>query len=351
MDILDVFRNDAFSALSLTSFIDRHPFNPQGLGSLNLFEPIPLRNKAMAVEERNGQLVLIPTSARGGPATERTTEKRKVRYFEAPRLMHGDTLRSDEIQGVREFIGDGGIAQTVLMQMQAEVARRLTGPTGLTSNIEYTWEYHRLGAIQGILLDAGGNVLYNWFNEFGITPATEIGFNLAAGATAATGTLRPLLNNINRTIQRAAKGSWIHGRSKVAAICGDTFYDQLTNHFDVKQTYLNWLAAKELRAGQAFSQFEFGDILFINYRGSDDNSAIALPTDKAKFFPIDAPGVFQVGWGPGESMEWVNQPGKPMYVNMIPDRDRRSWIRSEITSFPLFLCARPDMLMSGRSEA
>lgn len=351
MDILDVFRGDAFTSLSLTSFIDRHPFSPQGLGELGIFEPLPIRNKALAVEERNGQLILIPTSPRGAPATERVTEKRKARYFEAPRLMHGDTLYVDEIQGVREFIGDGGIAQTVPMQIQAEIARRLAGPTGLQASMEYTWEYHRLGAIQGILLDAGGGTLFNWFNEFGITPVSEIGFNLSAGQTAATGTIRPILNNIVRTMMRAAKGTWVPGRTRVIGLCGDQFYDGLTNHFDVRQTFLNWNAARELRTGQAFSEFTFGDITWINYRGSDDNATIAIPTDKAKFFPAGAPGVFQVAYAPGESAEWVNQPGKPMYVNPILDRDRRAWFRNEITSFPLHICTRPDMLMSGRAEA
>src|SRR6202012_4190133 len=136
---------------------------------------------AMAVEERDGVLTLISTSPRGAPRTERVTEKRKMRYFDVPRLFHGDTIRADELQNVREFIGEGGIAVTVLMQLQTELARRFGGPTGVLTNLDYTEEYHRLGAIQGILLDADGTtVLHNWFNEFEITPPTEIAFNLAA---------------------------------------------------------------------------------------------------------------------------------------------------------------------------
>src|SRR5258708_4847201 len=106
--MLDIFNADPFSAMELTSFVDRHPFNPSGIGSLGLFTPLPIRTTALAVEERNGVLVLIPTSARGAPAKERNLEKRKMRYFESQRLRHADTLYATELQNVREFVGDGG---------------------------------------------------------------------------------------------------------------------------------------------------------------------------------------------------------------------------------------------------
>ena len=354
--MLDIFNSDAFSAMELTSFVDRHPFLPTGIGSLGIFDPLPIRTTALSVEERNGVLVLIPTTARGAPGTERATEKRKMRYFESFRLRHSDTLYATELQNVREFVGDKGAAVTVLMQVQTEMARRLTGPTGLTSNMEYTWEYHRLGAVQGLLQDADGSTLYNWFTEFGITPATEIGFNLAAGATpsgASVGTIRPLCNGVIRAMKRASKGAWTPS-TKVVALCGDTFYDQFTNHYDVKQTFLNWAAAKDLREGaqfNAFSEFTFGDITWMNYRGSDDNSTIAIPTDKVKFIPVGAPGVFQVAWAPGEGIQHVNQPGRPLIVQPILDRDRNEHIRFELSSYPLHICTRPDMLQSGRSES
>lgn len=353
MDILNVFRNDAFSTISLTSWVDRLPYVPTMLGDMNLFTEVPIRTTAMAVEERNGVLVLVPTSPRGAPRTERTTEKRKMRYFSVPRLFHGDTIQSHEIQNVREFIGTGGVANTVLMQLVTEVQRRLAGPTGILNNLTYTEEYHRLAAIQGLLLDADGSQLFNWFNEFGITQPTEIGFNLTAGATAETGTIRPLCNQILRAMKRAAQGTWLPS-TRVVALCGDTFFDGFTNHQDVRKTYQNFLDARELRGGSqftAFATFEFAEIAWVNYRGSDDNSTIAIPTDKVKFFPLGAPGVFQKGMAPGESFEWVNQPGKPRYVRMIPDEKRNEHVDIEATAYPLHICTRPDMLQSGRSEA
>lgn len=349
-DILDIFNQDAFKAIELTAGIQRNPYAPVGLGTLKLFTPNPIRTTALAVEERKGQLVLIPLSQRGTEGTQRTTEKRKMRYFDVPRLMHDDTLYASELQGVREF-HDGNNVQTTFMQVQDEVGRRLYGPTGLLSSVEYTKEYMRLGAIQGLMLDPkDGSQLYNWFDEFQIAQAPEVGFNLAAGVVNS---LRPICNAISRAMQRKAQGAWLPG-TQVGALCGDAFYDAFTNHTDVIRTFLNWADARDIRnggQGGAFKEFEFDDIVWINYRGSDDNTTIKVPDDKVKFFPIGAPGVFQEAMAPGETMDWVNTPGLPAYVLPILDIQRRMWWKQEVYAYPLFICVRPEMLLSGRSEA
>ncbi|GBQ92104.1 putative phage protein GP20 [Acetobacter nitrogenifigens DSM 23921 = NBRC 105050] len=338
---LDVFNQDAFTTMELTSYVDKVPFQPTGIGDLDLFEDLPVRTTFLMVEERDQRLVVIPTSDRGAPATERQTEKRKARYFEIPRLSHGDTVYASELQNVRAFG-----TQTDLMQVQDEVNRRLAGPTGLTANMEYTWELHRLGAIQGMLLDSDGSVIRNWFDEFEISQPAEIGFALDA-ADPALGSLRIQCNQIVRAMMRAAQGAWLPS-TRVMAMCGDDFWDKLITHKDVLTTYFNWEAARELRKGTAFEAMDFGGISWFNYRGSNDNTTVAVGTDKVKFFPAGAPGVFQRALAPGEAAEWVNTLGKPIYIIPIYDRDRNFWWRMEAYSYPLHICTRPEILRSGR---
>ena len=356
--ILNVFRQDAFTSVSLTEAVERNPYQPTGLGELKIFEPKPIRTKALAVEQREGRLVIVPTSARGGPPTERITEKRQARYFECPRLATADTVYAAELMDVREFG-----TESQMMAIQQEVGRRLNGPTGLTSNIEYTWERHRLGAIQGQLLDADGSVLFNWFNEFGIAQPDEIGFYLN-NPTPTDGALRTQCNQVVRQMARAAQGAFTN-RTRVIGLCGDEFWDELVNHPDVTKTYYNWLQAAELRQGTAFrgggddanpmaaagmvTPMLFGDIYWINYRGSDDLTSIAIPPSKVKFFPQNAPGVFTVAWAPHANEEWMNKLGRPTYVIPIEDRDRREWWRMEVYSYPLHICTRPEVLLSGRA--
>jgi hypothetical protein len=341
--VMNVFRSDAFSTLSLTQAVARNPYLPIGLGAMNLFGPEPIKTSAVMIQQYQGKLTIIPISERGSPPTERVTEKRQARYFGTVRLAHGDTITAAELQNVVDFD-----APDLLMELQREAARRLSGPTGLLSNIEYTKERHRLGAIQGIVRDANDNIIYNWFNEFGITPPAEVVMNLAA---AAAGTLRPLADQIKRGMIRAAQGAYIDGVTKIVALCGDQFFDAFTNSPDVRQTYLNWLAATSLRESGAFESFMFYGINWINYRGSDDTSTIAVPTNKARFFLQDAPGLFRVAWSPGETFEWVNKPGLEQYVVPIYDNDRNSWFRQEVYSYPLYICTRPETLWSATMDA
>lgn len=344
MTILNVFRNDAFSSVQLTSGVERNPFNPTGIGDLKIFEPFPIRTTALAVEQRQGKLIVIPTSNRGEPPTQRVTEKRQARYFPVPRIAHSDTVWASEIQDVREF-GQ----ESVMMQVQAEVARRLSGPTGLQASVEYTWERMRLGAIQGKVVDADDAIIYDWFEEFAITQPTEIGFDLLNPAPV-DGALRTLCNQVVRGMARASQGAFT-ATTTVMGLCGDEFWDALVNHPDVTKTYYNWAAATELRQGTAFEAMRFGGIDWFNYRGSDDTTSVAVPTDKVKFFPKNAPGVFQVAYAPGESVQWVNTLGKPIYIIPIPDRERQMYWKMEAYSYPLFICNRPEVLFSGRMEA
>ena len=344
MASLDVFHQDAFTTIQLTAAVDKYPYQPQALGDLDVFEDEPIRTTALAVEQRQGQLIIIPTSPRGAEGTQRIAEQRQARYFKVPRLMHDDTITANEIQDIRAFG-----TESELMQVQAEVARRLSGPTGILRNIEYTWEFHRLAAVQGLLLDKDGSVIFNFFEEFGITPAQEVAFNLDADAV---NTLRPICNAIRRSMARKAQGAWLPS-TKIYALCGDAFYDAFVNHPDVIRTFLNWSAAADLRddaQGGAFDTFKFAGIYWMNYRGSDDNTTIKIPDDKVKFFPVGAPGVFKRALAPGESFEWVNTPGKPMYVIPIPDRDRNAFWKMEGYSYPLHICTRPEMLQTGRLE-
>ncbi len=354
MAILDVFDSDAFTSVSLTAAVERNPYLPTGLSTLRIFQPKPIRTKALAVEQREGRLIVIPTSDRGGPVAERVTEKRQARYFEVPRLAHGDTIKASELMGVREFG-----TESQMMSVQKEVGRRLSGPTGLLKSLEFTWERHRLSAVQGRLIDSDGTVIYDWFNEFNIARPAAVAFNLAA---KTSGALRITCNQLVRRMVRAAKGAFVPG-ARVIGLCGDEFWDLLVTHPDVTATYLNWVQAVELRKGMAFlgdkganpisanpgilSPMPFGDIEWINYRGSDDLATIAIPPNGAIFFPEGADDVFDVAWAPHDNEEWLDTLGKPTYVLPIKDRDRRAWWRMEVYSYPLHICKRPEVLMSG----
>ena len=345
MSSMDIFNQDAFKMLSLTDALNLQEFQPSFIRSLGLFTPRRVRTEAIAIEEKDGVLNVISTSQRGAPLDQRDTQKRRIRDFRTPRIAKGDSIRASEIANIRAFG-----SETELMQVQGEVADRLNGPSGLMREVEMTWENMQLGAVQGIVLDADGStVIYNWFTEFGVSQASEIDFDLD-NATPDDGAIRVLCNTVTRAMLRAAKGAWVNGRTSIMGICGDNFWDDFVSHSEVRETYLNQQEAGDLRneVGNAFESLRYGGITFSNYRGTDDNSKVAIGTDKVKFFPVGAPGAFQQAYSPGEFFDTINMPGQDVYAMLIPDRDRNAFVDVEVYSYPLPICTRPAMLQRGK---
>lgn len=345
MASFDIFQNNAFKLVEMTQAIEDVPYMPTLLGDLNIFTPVPIRTEDFGIERRDGKLSIIQSSRRGAPVEERVNEPRNMRAFKTIRLAKGDTIRASEIQFIRAF-GQ----ESEFMAVQAEVARRLSGPMGILSDMDITWENQRLGGVQGIVYDADGSVIINWYDEWGIAQPAEVGFPL----NDQNADIMLQCQAIRRAVRVAAKGSWIDGVSEVHALVGDTFYDKLTRHASVKETFKNWNAAVALRQAIEFEAFYFGGIWWHNYRGTDDfvaagqkgTKGVGINADKAKFFPTNTRGAFQVGLSPAEFFGGFNgQPGRDRYSMTLPDPSgRQAFVRIEVYSYPLFVCTRPEML-------
>jgi hypothetical protein len=341
MATLDIFKQDAFKLQSMLQAIDAVDYRPQRLGDMGIFTPNPVRTEVVSIEKRAGTLALIQTSPRGAPLGQRNTEKRDIRDFRTVRIAESDRIMASELAGIRAFG-----TESELMQVQAEVARRLMGPVGLESKVELTLENMRLGAIHGVVKDADGSTIYDWFDELGVTQANEIDFDLD-NASPASGVVRKKCSEVVRAMMKAAKGVWTPA-TRVHALCGDAFWDDLTAHSEVRQTYLNTQEASDLRNGNAYEIFNYGGITWENYRGTDDGSTVAVHTDKARFFPVNAPGAFLEVFSPGEQFAHIGQLGQRLYPLIVPDRDRDMYADIEAYSYPLHVCTRPLMLQRAK---
>ncbi|ORE87733.1 phage protein GP20 [Aurantimonas sp. 22II-16-19i] len=339
--VLNIFDQDAFGVVELNEeVVQKIDYKPQLLGSLNLFRPIYSRSRFIAIAKKEGKLALIPTSQTGEPPEELNLKGSDVRPFKTKRLAEGSTIYAEELQGVLGMPMDMAVRD-----MQAEVVDRMAD---IQDDMELTWEHQRLGAIQGIVYDSDGTtVLENWYTNWDITQPTEINFALGTPGTNVRGKCK----EVERGMKTAAKGVWTPS-TEIHAIVGDTFYDDLISHPNVEKFYLQWAAAADLQtAGAAYGAFSFGNITWHNYRGTDDGTSISVGTDKAKFFPVNARGAFQVGWAPAEFEPYVNQRGKEKYGMILPDPSgRNAFRRVEMYSYPLFICTRPEMLYSARGR-
>lgn len=335
---MDIFADNAFGLVELTAALEDIEYEPNWLGSMNIFTERSVRTEKVSIERRENELHLVPTTLRGAPLPQLTMKDRNIRDFRTVRVAKGDRLNASEIAGIRAFGTDSEFEQ-----VQTEVATR---SIRIRADLDLTHENMRLGAIQGILLDSDGSTIYNWFTEWGIAQPAEMTFNFV---DLVDGKLREKCHQIIRAMRKASKGAWSPA-TQVYALAGDEFFDNLIKAPEVRATYLGWAAAADLRQASPGPGeiFPFGGINWVNYQGTDDNSTVAVAPTKVKFFPVNAPGAFLRVNSPGEFFDTINQPGQEFYALTIPDRDRNAFVDIEVYSYPLYVATRPAMLLRGK---
>lgn len=330
MVMLDVFKADAFSVNSLADAVDLLPYVPSRLEELGLFRPKPVTTTSVMVEEREGNISLVPVSARGTRGTTEKKRKRNVRSFAIQHLNQHDQLLADDVQNVRAFG-----KETDLELASAAVNDKLEI---LKQNLNATKEFHRIGAINGVLLDADGTtVIFDYFDEFGIVE-TSVNFDFAN----ANANLKQTCVELARIMRNKLGGTPYQG---IHAICGDAWFDALVSHPSVERAYERWLDGQFLRTSQLRTGFEFGEITFENYRGQVGDVTY-MPTETARFFPVGTPGLFSVAYAPADYMETVNTRGRQFYAK----QERLPFdtgVLLELQSNPLFYPTRPGCLLKG----
>jgi hypothetical protein len=330
--MLDVFTSNPFTLRSLTAAVNERPFVPGRLGSMGLFSSAGISTTTVAIENIKGTLRLIDTTSRGGPGVQHTPDKRKMRDLRTVHIQPDDHINADEVQNVREF-GQDDQAKSLL----SEVMSRFDG---MNANIDATIENLRMGAIKGELLDADGStVIYDLYTEFNVTKLADIDFVLGTSTT----NIKSLCNQVVRGMVDELGASPL---ATVHALCGDSFYDELTTHPEVKAAYERQQDGAFLREGGAvYDSFTYGGITWENYRGAVNGTPF-IATGDVRFFPVGVQGLFQNWFAPADYNETVNTKGLPRYAKLIPDRNDKG-AALEAQSNPLPICTRPRVLRRG----
>jgi hypothetical protein len=352
-NFMDIFNDDAFSLISLTAAINNVDHVPGRAGELAFAGTSRgVAVTTVAIESRSEALSLIQTSGRGTPAPKETRTKANVRSVSIPHIKLEDTIQASEVQGVRTFGTSNQLSgvQEVVNGSLTKMARRH----------DLTLEHHRLGALRGEIKDADGSALTNLFTLFGITND-----NSAVGGTSSDASakifdfdfdgltteernVRLVCQDIKRWITRKAK-MVVPSTARVWAFCGDNFFDKLIEVEDVKATFNNTAEQRvRLGANYAFGVFDYGDVVFENYRGTDDDSGtVGIDPDEAIFFLVGVPGLYEEYYAPATFVETVNTLGLPRYAKLAPDNRFNESIEAHTQQNPLPLCMRPQTLLKG----
>ena len=337
--MLDIFNNDAFSVTSLTDAVNEISFKPGRIGEMGLFSTTSVDTLSIAIERKGDILTIVPPTPRGAPGTTIGKEKRDLLMLPVPHFEVNDAVMADEVQGVRAF----GTEQQLETVISKVVQRQATH----VASFAVTEEFSRLGAVQGIVSYADGSTL-NLFQEFRVTPEPVTNFKLAA-SNPVDGDLRELCTKITRKMADHLGGMPFTG---IHAFCGDDFFDALLKHPEVRETYKGYSAAQILREGyiganrSSYGIFEFGGIVFENYRGAV-NSKVFIETGDCHMFPLGVPGLFKTAYAPADYNETVNTMGKRLYTQQYTMQNNKG-VHLDTQTNALQYCVRPKVLMKGK---
>jgi hypothetical protein len=248
-----------------------------------------------------------------------------------------DRLMADEIQGVRSF-GTEDQFETI----QGKVEEKLQT---IRQSLEATHEWHRVGAVKGIQLDADGtSTLHNFFTIFNITQRPVVHFNFADITTSnyTDGAIRKLCNQVIREMEDDLGAT---PYEHVHAFCGSEFIDRLVDNAETRDAYHRWRDSEALRMSWVRRTFPYAGIMFEEYRGKVGDVEFFDDTE-ARFFPVGAPDIFRTLFAPANFIETANTMGMPTYAKTVIDPAGR-WVDILAQSNPLHLCMRPRVLRRG----
>lgn len=324
---------DLFTPSTLTKAINALPKAPSMLGDKKIFKVIPVKTTTVTIESINGKLVLVSNTDRSADPEHKGNNKRKRISLEIPHLPKTATILPDELN-VQEFGSDAaeGSAQATVINNKLQ---------GLKNDITTTMEFHRVGAISGIILDADGTtVIYNLFDEFGVQQK-----NINIQFSVETTDIRKQVLDGKRHAQKKLGGALVR---EWVGYCSASYFDALTAHPKVQKAFENWQAAQDNLGGDLRSGFSYAGVTWIEYEvevtKTDGQVTKFIPDDKARLVPI-TDDLFATYLAPANYNEATNTLGMEFYAKAEERRMGKGY-DVEAQSNPLSVCTAPDALVT-----
>ena len=268
----NLWESDDFSITSMTQTMEDLRIVPARIGQLGLFEVEGVTTTTVGIEARGNELKLIPVAARGTMPTYKRETNRNLRVLAIPHLPKNDEVLAESIQNVRGFGTDA------LEAFSNVVAQRLLA---LKNDHETTWEYHRIGALQGKVLDADGtSTVYDIHAEFGIARTTK-----NWDSTSIDG-IRVLALALQDHIDDQMFGMAFSG---IMVLCSDGFWTKLIKSTEVKDAFKQYQSTTFFSKDQVAQPFQFAGLSFMRLNGKV-GSIPFIPANKAAAFPIGTSG-------------------------------------------------------------
>ncbi|MDA8449833.1 major capsid protein [Acidovorax sp. GBBC 3332] len=316
---------DLFTLTSLTDAINKLPRAPSVLGDSGLFVEKPVSTTSVVVDSKDGRLSLVPAVGRDDDPTPVKDPKRTRRPFEIPHLPTSGQLLPSELKVAGMGEEDALPAQAAVINDKLQDMR---------NRLEATREWQRVGAITGKILDADGRVIYNLYDEFGVT-AKNVSTALGSDATDVRGKLM----EAKRYAEKKLSGFVITGWR---AYCDEDYFDALVRHPSVVKAYANHQEAVDRLGGDVRRGFTFGGIEHIEYNAVIGNQKF-IASGTARLVPV-VRELFRLYNAPANYNETVGTRGVPIYAKAEPRKMGKGW-DLEAQANPLAMCLVPEGLV------
>lgn len=291
-----------FSTEELSLAITNLPTRIGNPDDIELFRTIPGTTNTFNVEFYKESNILVPTTEWGGVAPKNGSGERTAESFIIPHMPLEDTVLASDVMGVRAFGSTQAetVAGKVLDKLQS-----------MKNKIDTTLAFRRSKAKQGILVDANGKTLVNYFTKFGVTQI-EVDFELGTAATNVAAKCQDVIDAIEDGL-----GQEMYTGIEVEV--DRLFYDALTAHKNVRELYLNWSAAEEKLGRSNKSGFVFGGLKFIVNRqkaptGDNNTLEAIVGSSSGTAYPKGTQDVFVTALAPADFNETVNTLALPYYA-------------------------------------
>ncbi len=332
MDLQTLLALGVLSFESLNAYINNLPRISTRLADMRLFQEDGLIGTTIVrIGIENNKLTLVPNAARGAPGQPKGLDRGKVKLLETTHLPQRSTVMADQLLGVwNPTDPEGANVAAVVNKLQAVHKR----------DLDYTIEYHRMGALQGKLLDADGSVIVDFYEEFDMQKVA-IGMELNKPETR----VRAKTVSIKRAIEGKLGDVPYTG---VHVFCSPGFFDALVEHDEVRDAYQRWQDGAALRTDLR-KGFVYGDVIFEELQGSSGGK-LAIADNEAIAFPLGVPDMFLTRFAPADYLETVRDVGLPYYSKTAKLRMDKG-IELESQSNPLNINTRPDAVIRLKAGA
>lgn len=331
-------KDNFFDCVEMTDAVNKLPLMPMRFSSM--FESAGVRTTTVGLELLHNRITLISDQQRGSEPEflAGRGRKREIKTLTTTHLAQADVLAPEDIQDVRAFGSTELVSAATVVNDKMSILKR---------NLDMTREFHRLGAVKGIVLDADGTtVLHNLFDTFGVKQKK---FEVAFPSTAPVSE-NPILKAVIGAKRAAEQAMGGNAYYRFEAIIGSDFYDMLTGHELVRKYFEDWLARKADFGDNDYRSrgFTYGGVTF--YEASEVVGGQKLVENKkGHLYPV-GPGIWKQYHAPADWMETANTVGLPYYARM-DERLRGRGFDIEVQSNPLTLCIYPEALVELTAKA